>query len=109
MKAKSVEFPPQIPVLKRKEILSEVEREYELLVFLENNEGLNIIQISMRLGWTPEQVSYYASMLETKDLVRVRDEIESHEKIICINRESGIFDMLNMDEIDPRLLEDLDI
>jgi len=108
MEAKSVEFPTQAQALKKKEIISE-EKEYELLEFLDNNEGLSIYQVSKRLGWNPNVVSYYVSRLEKKDLVRTIVEIESNEKKIYINRESGILDMLNMDEIDTRVLEEFDI
>ena len=100
MEAKSIES-PIYEILEKKEIISEA-REYELLEFLDNNEGLNIYQLSKRLGWDQNLVGYYVSMLENKNLVRV--ELESNEKKIYINRKSGILDMLDMDEIDPRVL-----
>ncbi|NQE53691.1 hypothetical protein C5S29_08865 [ANME-1 cluster archaeon GoMg3.2] len=100
MEAKSIES-PIYEILEKKEIISEA-REYELLEFLDNNEGLNIYQLSKRLGWDQNLVGYYVSRLENKNLVRV--ELESNEKKIYINRKSGILDMLDMDEIDPRVL-----
>ena len=104
MEAKSIES-PIYEILEKKEIISEA-REYELLEFLDNNEGLNIYQLSKRLGWDQNLVGYYVSRLENKNLVRV--ELESNEKKIYINRKSGIFDMLDMDEIDPRVLVEFD-
>jgi len=104
MEAKSIES-PIYEILEKKEIISEA-REYELLEFLDNNEGLNIYQLSKRLGWDQNLVGYYVSMLENKNLVRV--ELESNEKKIYINRKSGILDMLDMDEIDPRVLVEFD-
>lgn len=100
MEAKSIES-PIYEILEKKEIILEA-REYELLEFLDNNEGLNIYQLSKRLGWDQNLVGYYVSRLENKNLVRV--ELESNEKKIYINRKSGILDMLDMDEIDPRVL-----
>ena len=105
MEAKSIES-PIYEILEKKEIISEA-REYELLEFLDNNEGLNIYQLSKRLGWDQNLVGYYVSRLENKNLVRV--ELESNEKKIYINRKSGILDMLDMDEIDPRVLEEYGI
>lgn len=96
---------PIYEILEKKEIISEA-REYELLEFLDNNEGLNIYQLSKRLGWDQNLVGYYVSRLENKNLVRV--ELESNEKKIYINRKSGILDMLDMDEIDPRVLVEFD-
>lgn len=104
MEAKSIES-PIYEILEKKEIISEA-REYELLEFLDNNEGLNIYQLSKRLGWDQNLVGYYVSRLENKNLVRV--ELESNEKKIYINRKSGILDMLDMDEIDPRVLVEFD-
>ena len=80
MEAKSIEN-PIYEVLEKKEIISEA-REYELLEFLDNNEGLNIYQLSKRLGWD--------------------------QNLIYINRKSGILDMLDIDEIDPRVLVEFD-
>jgi DNA-binding MarR family transcriptional regulator len=102
MEAKSIEFSE---VLEKKEIISE-EREYELLEFLDNNEGLTVYQLSKRLGWDKNVVGYYVSRLEKKNLVRI--EIENNKKKIYINRESGILDMLDIDEIDPRVLVEFD-
>ena len=48
MEAKSIEF-PIYEVLEKKDIISEAS-EYELLEFLDNNEGLNIYLLSKRLG-----------------------------------------------------------
>ena len=104
MEAKSIEF-PIYEVLEKKEIISEAS-EYKLLEFLDNNEGLNVYQLSKRLGWDKNLVGHYVSRLEKKNLVRI--EIENNEKKIYINRESGILDMLNMDEIDPRVLVEFD-
>ena len=104
MEAKSIES-PIYEILEKKEIISEA-REYELLEFLDNNEGLNIYQLSKRLGWDQNLAGYYVSRLENKNLVRV--ELESNEKKIYINRKSGILDMLDMDEIDPRVLVEFD-
>ncbi|MBE9594803.1 MAG: winged helix-turn-helix transcriptional regulator, partial [Proteobacteria bacterium] len=97
---------PIYEVLEKKEIISEASG-YGLLEFLDNNEGLNIYQLSKRLGWDQNLVGYYVSRLEKKNLVRI--EIENNGKKIYINRESGILDMLDMDEIDPRVLEDFEI
>jgi len=105
MEAKSIES-PIYEILEKKEIISEA-REYELLEFLDNNEGLNIYQLSKRLGWDQNLVGYYVSRLENKNLVRV--ELESNEKKIYINRKSGILDMLDMDEIDSRVLAEFGI
>lgn len=105
MEAKSIES-PIYEVLEKKEIISEA-REYELLEFLDNNEGLNIYQLSKRLGWDQNLVGYYVSRLEKKNLVRI--EIENNEKKIYINRESGILDMLDMDEINLKVLEEFEI
>ncbi len=105
MEAKSIEF-SIYELLEKKEIISEA-REYELLEFLDNNEGLNIYQLSKRLGWDQNLVGYYVSRLENKNLVRV--ELESNEKKIYINRKSGILDMLDMDEIDSRVLAEFGI
>lgn len=104
MGAKSIEF-PIYEVLEKKEIISEAS-EYELLEFLDNNEGLNVYQLSKRLGWDQNLVGYHVSRLEEKNLVRI--EIESNEKKIYINRESGILDMLDINEIDPRVLVEFD-
>ena len=109
MEAKSVAFPAQAQALK-KEALPE-EREYELLEFLDGNEGLSIRQISKKLGWDQKLVSYYVSSLEKKGLVRMIEEIENNklQKKIYVNKEVGIRDMLNMDEIDPRVLKEFNI
>ena len=50
--------------------------------FLDNNEGLKVYQLSKRLG--------------------------GDQNSIYINQELGILDMLNMDEIDPRVLVEFD-
>ena len=105
MEAKSIEF-PIYEVLEKKEIISEA-REYKLLEFLDDNEGLNIYLLSKRLGWDQNLVGYYVSRLEKKNLVRI--ELENNEKRIYINRESGILDMLDIDEIDARVLEGFEI
>jgi hypothetical protein len=49
--------------------------------------------------------------LEKKRLVRMIEEIENNEpqKKIYVNRELGIKDMLNLDEIDPRVLKEFNI
>ncbi|MBK5191394.1 MAG: MarR family transcriptional regulator [Methanosarcinales archaeon] len=109
MEAKSTAFPAQAQALK-KEALPE-EREYELLEFMDGNEGLSIHQISKKLGWNQKLVSYYVSSLEKKGLVRMIEEIENNElqKKIYVNKEVGIRDMLNMDEIDPRVLKEFNI
>ena len=109
MEAKSIAFPTEDPALK-KEALPE-EREYELLKFLEDNEGLSIYLISKKLDWDSNLVSHYVSRLEKKGLVRIREEIENNElqKKVYINEELGIRDMLNLDEIDPRVLKDFNI
>ena len=105
MEAKSIEF-PIYEVLEKKEIISEA-REYKLLEFLDDTEGLNIYLLSKRLGWDQNLVGYYISRLEKKNLVRI--ELENNEKRIYINRESGILDMLDIDEIDARVLEGFEI
>ena len=46
-------------------------------------------------------------VLEKKNLVRI--ELENNEKRIYINRESGILDMRDIDEIDARVLEGFEI
>jgi len=109
MEAKSTAFPTEAQALK-KEALPE-EREYELLEFLDENEGLSIRQISKKLGWYQKLVRYYVSRLEKKGLIRMVEEIENNElqKKIYVNREVGIRDMLNMDEIDPRVLKEFNI
>jgi len=109
MEAKSIAFPTQAQALK-KEALPE-EREYELLEFMDENEGLSIRQISKKLGWDQKLVSYYVSRLEKKGLVRMIEEIENNklQKKIYVNKEVGIRDMLNMDEIDPRVLKEFNL
>ncbi len=109
MGAKSVAFPTEAQALK-KETLPE-EREYELLEFMDNNDGLSIYQISKKLGWDQKLVSYYVSRLEKMGLVRMIEEIENNElqKKIHVNKEVGIRDMLNMDEIDPRVLKEFNL
>jgi len=109
MEAKSIAFPTEAQALK-KEALPE-EREYELLEFMDGNEGLSIRQISKKLGWDQKLVSYYVSSLEKKGLVRMVEEIENNElqKKVYVNRELGIKDMLNLDEIDPRVLKEFNI
>lgn len=99
-----------IQALEKKEMMS-AEREYKLLEFLDDNDGLNIYQISKRIGWNPSLVGYYVSELEKKNLIRTKVEIESNrsQKKVYIKRESGIKDMLNFKEIDPRILEEFDI
>ena len=57
---------PIYEILEKKEIISEA-REYELLEFLDNNEGLNIYQLSKRLGWDQNLAGYYVSRLENKN------------------------------------------
>jgi len=109
MEAKSIAFPTQAQAQKE-EALPE-EREYELLEFLDDNEGLSVYQISKKLGWDSKLVRYYVSSLEKKGLVRMIEEIENNElqKKIYVNQEVGIRDMLNMDEIDPRVLKEFNI
>ena len=110
MEAKSIAFPTEAQVLKKGNVLSE-EGEYELLEFLDNNEGLSVYQTSKKLGWDSKLVSYYVSSLEKKGLVRMIEEIENNElqKKIYVNQEVGIRDMLNTDEIDPRVLKEFNI
>ena len=64
MEAKSIES-PIYEILEKKEIISEA-REYELLEFLDNNEGLNIYQLSKRLGWDQNLVGYYLDFVRLK-------------------------------------------
>jgi len=80
------------------------EEEYELLKFLDDNEGMEISQIVEKLGWEQKVVRDYVSMLEKKGLVRMNEGGK-----ICINEEVGIRDMLNLDEIDPRALKDFNV
>jgi DNA-binding PadR family transcriptional regulator len=51
------------------------------------------------------------SRLEKKGLVRMIEEIENNEqqKKVYVNRELGIKDMLNLDEIDPKVLKEFNI
>lgn len=109
MEAKDRAFLTQTQALKNEE--STEERVYELLEFLDDNEGLSIYQISKELGWDHNLVIYCLSRLEKIDLVNVIEETENNEitKKIYINRGSGIRDMLNLDEIDPRVLKEFSI
>jgi DNA-binding PadR family transcriptional regulator len=109
MEAKGKAFLTQAQALKKEE--STEERVYELLEFLDDNEGLSIYQISKELGWDRDLVIYCLSRLEKVDLVNVIEETENNElqKKIYVNRKSGIRDMLNLDEIDPRVLKDFNI
>ncbi|HUV03166.1 MAG TPA: hypothetical protein VMW67_06990 [Desulfobacteria bacterium] len=109
MEAKGMAFLTQAQALKKEE--STEERVYELLEFLDDNEGLSIYQISKELGWDHDLVIYYLSRLEKTDLVNVIEETENNEiqKKIYVNRGSGIRDMLNLDEIDPRVLKEFSI
>ncbi len=109
MEAKGRAFLTQAQALKKEE--STEERIYELLEFLEDNEGLSIYQISKELGWNHDLLIYCLSRLEKIDLVNVIEETENNEikKKIYVNRRSGIRDMLNLDEIDPRVLKEFSI
>ncbi|MDI6885388.1 MAG: winged helix-turn-helix domain-containing protein [archaeon] len=109
MGAKNAAFPTQAQALKKKVVPEE--RGYELLEFLEDNEGLSVNQISKKLNWDSNLVNYCVSMLENKGLVRIREEIENNElqEKIYVNKEVGIREMLNMAEIDPRVLKDFNV
>jgi DNA-binding PadR family transcriptional regulator len=109
MEAKGMAFLTRAQALKKEE--STEERVYELLKFLDDNEGLSTYQISKELGWDHDLVIYYLSRLEKTDLVNVREETENNEiqKKIYVTRGSGIRDMLNLDEIDPRVLKEFSI
>ncbi|MFQ6055958.1 MAG: MarR family transcriptional regulator [Methanosarcinales archaeon] len=84
------------------------EREYDLLEFLDDNEGLSIDQISKKLGWNSSLVNHYISKLEEKGLVKTKIEIVNHrsQKKVYINEETGVKDMLDLKEIDPKVLEE---
>ena len=96
------------PILERENVSTE--KEYALLDFLDNHEGLSIHQISKIFGWDHELVGYYVSRLEEKNLVKtVVGESGGDERRVYINRVSGIKDMLNPDEIDQRVFEEFDV
>jgi DNA-binding MarR family transcriptional regulator len=108
MKVKTASDGYSTQILEREDPL--IEKEYALLEFLDNHEGLSIHQISKIFGWNQELVTYYVSRLEEKKLVKtIVEESGGDERKVYINRISGIKDMLNPDEIDQRVFEEFDV
>ena len=109
MEAKKLVVSTRTSTLRKEEALSE-EREYDLLNFIDTNEGLDIDQLAKELGWEQKLVSRGISRLEKKKLILIRKERVNEEvQKIFVNRKSGIRDMLNLKEIDQRVLKELDI
>ena len=77
--------------------------EYELLELFEAYDELSVAQIAEKLEWEEELARRCTSELEKKGLVNMRDGK------VCVNKEVGIGDMLNMDEIDPRVLKEFSV
>jgi DNA-binding MarR family transcriptional regulator len=108
MKVKTESSGYSTQILERENVSTE--KEYVLLEFLDNHEGLSIHQISKVFGWDHELIGYYVSRLEEKNLVKmVVGESGGDERKVYINRASKIKDMLNPDEIDQRVFEEFDV
>lgn len=77
--------------------------EYKILELLDEYGAMSIEQIVAKLGGKEELARRCVSELVKKGLVKRRDEK------VCINEEVKIGDMLNLDEIDPRVLKELSV
>jgi len=80
------------------------EEEYELLELLDAYDELSIAQIAEKLGVKEQLVKRCTSELEKKGLVNMQ-YVQGGE--VYINKEVKIVDMLNLDDIDPRVLKEL--
>ena len=80
------------------------EEEYELLELLDEYDELSISQIAEKLGWKEELARRCTSELEKKGLVKMQ-YVQGGK--VYINKEVKIGDMLNLDDIDPRVFKEL--
>ena len=78
MEAKKLVVSTRTSTLRKEEALSE-EREYDLLNFIDTNEGLDIDQLAKELGWEQKLVSRGISRLEKKKLILIRKERVNEE------------------------------